>query len=84
MMAFLGRLLAPVAGRLLAWGAVALAVLGALAMVRKGGRDAEKANQNERKLEDVARANEIRDEVDRLPDAAVRDRLFARWGKPKP
>lgn len=84
ILAFFGRLLAPIAGRLLAWGTIVVAVLGALALVRKSGRDAERADQNQRKLEDISRANEIRDEVDRMPDDAVRDRLFARWGKSKP
>lgn len=75
ILAWLGRLLAPVAGRLLAWGAVAIAVLGALAMVRKSGRDAERADRTADTLKDVEKAKDVEREVGGLAPDAARDRL---------
>lgn len=78
ILAWLGRLLAPVAGRLLAWGAVAVAVLGALAMVRKSGRDAERADRTADTLKEVEKAKDVERKVDALAPDAARDRL-RRW-----
>ena len=77
--------LAPLWGKIVLIAGAVAAVLGALAMVRKGGRDAERADVARRTLEDVARANEVREDVDRVPDADVTGQLFKRWGrKPNP
>ena len=81
MMLWLGRMLAPIAGKLMAVLAILAAVAGAVAAVRRGGRDAERADVAKRTLEDIARANEAEHAVDAMSDNAVSERLRSRWGR---
>ena len=77
--------LAPLWGKIVIVAGVVAAVLGALVIVRKGGRDAERADVARRTIEDIARASQERDAVERVPDADVTGKLFKRWGrKPNP
>ena len=80
----LGKLV-PLWGKIVVVAGVVAAVLGALVIVRKGGRDAERADAARRTIEDIARASQERDAVERVPDADVTGKLFKRWGrKPNP
>lgn len=74
--------LAPLWGKIVLVAGAVAAVLGALAMVRKGGRDAERADVAKRTLEDVARANEVGADVGRMPAADARRRMSERWTRP--
>lgn len=81
ILAFFGRLLAPIAGRLVAWGTIAVAVLAALALVRKSGRDAERAERGADTLRDVEKAKDVERKIDRLPDGAAAERLRDKWSR---
>jgi hypothetical protein len=79
VIAALGRLLAPYALKLLAWGAIALSVIGALLsvkrMIERGAIAAERANNQARTIERVEHVREVEDRVSRLPEPDARDRL---------
>lgn len=75
--------LAPLWGKIVLIAGAVAAVLGALAMVRKGGRDAERADNAVRTVEDIARARGVEESVDALPDRVVSERLRRRWGRPE-
>ena len=81
MFAFLGKLIAPYALKLLLWGAIAAAVAAVLLGARNAGKNAERVAGMERQL----KATRSRDETDRrnarLGDDAVRKRLFSRWSR---
>lgn len=81
ILAFFGRLLAPIAGKLLAWGTIIVAVLGALALVRKSGRDAERAERGADTLRDVEKAKDVERKIDALPDGAAAERLRDKWSR---
>lgn len=63
-----------------------LTALGAiLALFLKAfqwGRDKEKANQNEKKLFDVKQKKDIDNEISKLDDTSIDDRL-SKWVRPK-
>ena len=81
MFAFLGKLIAPYALKLLLWGAIAAAVAAVLLGARNAGKNAERVAGMERQL----KATRSRDETDRrnarLGDDAVRKRLLSRWSR---
>lgn len=65
-------------GAILPWAIGALGFLGAMLWARNGGRKAEQAKQNETKLKAVEKAKGVRDEVNKVPDSDLDDRL-AEW-----
>jgi len=82
VIAFLGRLLAPVALKLLAWGALALTVLsaigGAILMIRRDAVSGHKAKQAEQTIERVEDVRKVEDIVARMPAHRVDDEL-SKW-----
>ena len=64
--------------RLIAWGAVALAVLAGLAAVFRAGKTSERLKQTSASLDALRSREKTDDEVAKLPDSGVRERL-ARW-----
>lgn len=66
--------------RLVALGAIVLAVLGAVAAIFQAGRRSEKDKQTRATLDAVKDQQEVRDEVERLGPDARRDEL-RKWSR---
>lgn len=63
----------------LEWLGIALAVLGVLFMVRKGGGDAEKADNAKNTISMQGKAHDAETKVDAMPTSAVIDELQSKW-----
>lgn len=61
--------------KLIAIGAIVLAILAALVKIFYMGKAAARVDDMSEKLRNAEKANEIRDSVNRTPDDQLRDRL---------
>lgn len=83
-MSWLFALLRPYALKLLAWGALALAVIGALFVavrkIEKGAVSEERAKQAQETIERVEDVRQVEDDVARMPADRVHDEL-SEWNR---
>lgn len=80
MIAFLGRLLGPLAGKLLAWGGVVAFVVALLLSARKSGRDAAVADGMRKQLENVGTRNDV-ERANRTAPGSAAERLRNKWAR---
>lgn len=72
------ELLTGVKAKLIAWGVAALGVAALIAAIYRSGENAQKVADQRRELDAVTKAKGIENEVDSLPDDALRRRAD-RW-----
>lgn len=81
MFGLIGGALAPYFTRILAFGAIALAVIGLLFGVRQSGKEAARVEGLRDQLDNVKKRNEIDDEVRRADPGDKRKRLYGEWSR---
>ncbi len=69
-------------GKILAVLAIVSAALAAIALLRKGGADAERAKQLEKIMSSQKTSDDIRRRLDRMPDGEL-ERLRQSWTRPR-
>ena len=61
--------------------AAAAGVMFAFLKIKKSGRDSERAANLEATLKAIQKKDEVKREIDRMPDSAAADRLRDKWSR---